>query len=32
MRVHVRAAHKEEYEVVMKRIVGAREGAVMGSW
>ncbi|PUU81821.1 hypothetical protein B9Z19DRAFT_1062380 [Tuber borchii] len=31
MRVHVRAAHKEECEVVMKRIVGARVGVVMGS-
>ena len=32
MRVHVRAAHREECEVVMKRIVRARAAVVMGSW
>ena len=30
MRVHVRAAHREEYEVIMKRIVEARARVIAG--
>jgi len=30
MRVHVRAAHRQEYEVIMKRIVEARARVVAG--
>jgi len=30
MRVHVRAAHREGWEVIMKRIMGVRMRMVMG--